>query len=68
MTLDEFDALKPGDKVSNAQGHVADVATCGDYGVRVQWGGIGPYFTIYRSGRLWTQMDVVMQEPTSEET
>lgn len=63
MTLDEFNTLKPGDKVSNVQGHTADVIAAGDYGVQVQWGGKGPAFTLYRQGRIWVTMDVVPPEP-----
>lgn len=59
MNQAEFDALKPGDKVRNAQGHEATVADVGEYGVRVQWGGNGPLFTLYRQGRIWVTMDIV---------
>ena len=59
MTFDEFNALAIGDKVRNAQGHEAVVAATGEYGVRVQWGGTGPMFTLYRSGRIWVTMEAV---------
>jgi hypothetical protein len=59
MTFDEFNALEPGDKISNAAGHVATVLVTGPYGCKIQWGGDGPPFTVYAAGRLWASFDVV---------
>lgn len=66
MTLEEFNALKIGDKVSNMQGHVATVAAGGEYGVQVQWSGNGPLFTLYRQGRIWVTMDVVPADEVTD--
>lgn len=66
MNIEEFEALKVGDKVRNAQGHEADVRLTGEYGVQVQWGGNGPLFTLYRAGRIWVGMDVVAPETAQE--
>jgi len=63
MTRDEFDALKPGDRVRNPENQEAVIVASGAYGHSIQWGGAGPVFTLLRLGRTWVPMTAV---PTPE--
>lgn len=58
MTLDEFKALKPGDKItgnmygSSGVGIVTSASAAGA-GAAVQWGGAGPSFFVSVHSTVW---------------
>ena len=58
MTLEQFHALKAGDKItgnmygSDCVGEVTSVSNAGK-GVAVQWGGAGPAFFVSVHSTLW---------------
>lgn len=60
MTIDEFAALKVGDRITNGKGEIASVTAADDDGINYKWdaGGILT-FRMLRYGTLFFQFDVV---------
>jgi hypothetical protein len=65
MTQDEFNALKPGDKVRNGEGQIAEIVASGPHGHSYQWNGAGPVFNLFAAGNMWRGFSVV--EPDAPE-
>lgn len=70
MNIQEFEALRPGDRVRNAQGHEAVVVSRNISAVHIQWGAAGvsqgaaPTFALHRAGNNWWVLDVVPKTET----
>lgn len=61
MTLDEFNELKPGDRIRNGDGAQAEVTEVNAAGVRISWGGLVT-FPLYRASTIWFGLEVVQSE------
>lgn len=71
MNINEFDALRPGDRVRNAAGHEADVVSRTPSTVNISWkapgsGASGVTFALNRMGNNWWGLDVVDPLPRCE--
>jgi hypothetical protein len=62
MTIDEFNELKPGDRIRNADGAEAEVVDVNMSGVRITWGSGPVTFPLYRASTIWFGLDVVKPE------
>lgn len=64
MNLQEFAALKPGDKVENHFAHTrAEVVEATDSGVRVKWSETSPSFFYSVQGTAWMHWSKVDETP-----
>lgn len=61
MNIDEFDALKAGDKITNGNGDTATVIEKLPHVANVRWGDAtqGPTFHLFRQGTTWFGLETV---------